>query len=69
MTNLFEFLGSEIAATDGEEAFDTVCLDFAKAFDKVTHKVQLKKLTAHGAAVRLLARVENWLSNRQQNSP
>jgi hypothetical protein len=47
-------------------SFDTIFLDFAKAFDKVPTRRLLKKVRAHGITGKLLAWIENWLTNRRQ---
>ena len=51
---------------DKEKADDVVCLDFAKAFDKVPHKRLEKKLIACGICGRLLRWLASWLSKRRQ---
>ena len=45
---------------------DAIYLDFSKAFDKVDHKILLKKLYAYGIRGNLLAWLECYLSNREQ---
>ena len=53
-------------ALDNKTQTDAILLDFAKAFDKVTHKRLLYKLTAYG----ITGSTHNWityfLSNRKQ---
>ncbi len=44
VTNLLEFLEKATVLVNRGEAFDIVYLDFAKAFDKVSHKKLLKKM-------------------------
>jgi len=41
-------------------------IDFAKAFDKVSHKRLLLKLKAHGIDVKLNNWIAEWLRNRTQ---
>ena len=48
------------------EGTDTIYLDFAKAFDKVDHKLLLKKLTSVGIKGKLLNWLKAFLSNRKQ---
>ena len=48
------------------EGTDTVYLDFAKAFDKVDHKLLLKKLESVGIKGKLLNWLKAFLSNRKQ---
>ena len=45
---------------------DAIYLDFAKAFDKVDHKILLDKLYAYGIRGNLLAWIKSYLSNRVQ---
>jgi hypothetical protein len=46
-TNLLAFFEKVTAEIDGGGSFDTVFLDFAKAFDKVPKERLLKKVKAH----------------------
>ena len=48
------------------EGTDTIYLDFAKAFDKVDHKILLSKLKKVGIRGKLLNWLKAFLSNRQQ---
>ena len=45
---------------------DTVYLDFAKAFDKVDHKLLLKKIHSFGIRGKLLKWLEAFLTDRKQ---
>ena len=45
---------------------DVVYLDFAKAFDKVDHKILLKKVRQFGITGKLYLWIESFLSNRSQ---
>ena len=45
---------------------DSIYLDFAKAFDKVDHKILLAKLSALGVRGKLLTWIESFLSSRTQ---
>lgn len=47
-------------------AVETVYLDFAKAFDKINHKVLLKKLRLLGVGGKLFSILSSYLSNRKQ---
>jgi hypothetical protein len=47
-TNLIEFLDYISKIQDNGEAADAIFLDFAKAFDKVTHKRLMEKVKAVG---------------------
>ena len=46
---------------------DTVYLDFAKAFDKVDHRIVLKKLSILGIRGKVLAWIESFLLSRTQS--
>jgi Reverse transcriptase (RNA-dependent DNA polymerase)/Endonuclease-reverse transcriptase len=65
-TNLLAFFEKVTAEIDGGGSFDTIFLDFAKAFDKVPKERLLKKVKAHGITGNLLKWIRNWLSNRRQ---
>ena len=65
-TNLLEFFEKVTASVDDGTPFDTVFLDFAKAFDKVPVERLLKKLHVHGIRGKLLAWVRSWLTDRKQ---
>jgi hypothetical protein len=65
-TNLLSFFEKVTSSIDSGRAFDTVFLDFAKAFDKVPAERLLKKVRAHGISGDLLTWIRNWLTNRRQ---
>jgi hypothetical protein len=46
---------------------DVIYLDFAKAFDKVSHKILLKKLENLGIGGKILTWLKSFLSNRFQS--
>ena len=46
---------------------DTVYLDFAKAFDKVDHRIVLKKLSILGVRGKVLSWIESFLLSRTQS--
>ena len=45
---------------------DTIYLDYAKAFDKVDHKLLLRKLRIYGFPNKLVNWIESFLTNRTQ---
>ena len=45
---------------------DAIYLDFAKAFDKVSHKKLMQKIKAHSIGGKILAWIKGWLSERKQ---
>ena len=46
--------------------FDCIYLDFAKAFDKVSHKRLITKLKSYGISGTLLRWITDFLKNRSQ---
>ena len=51
---------------DGADT-DTIYLDFAKAFDKVDHRLLLAKMRKLGFHERLVKWIESFLSDRKQS--
>ena len=45
---------------------DTIVLDFAKAFDKVSHSLLIHKLQRYGISGHVKSWIESFLSERQQ---
>ena len=66
MTNLLETLDIITDAVNKGKSVDFVLLDFAKAFDKVSHEKLLLKLEAYGIDSILVRGVKGFLSNRRQ---
>jgi len=66
LTNLLEFLDKVTGYVDSGDNVDVVFLDFAKAFDKVSHRRLLLKLEAHGIDSKLINWIAEWLRNRVQ---
>ena len=46
--------------------FDFICLDYAKAFDKVDYKLLLKKLHIYGIHPKIIKWIESFLLDRKQ---
>ena len=46
--------------------FDSIHLDYAKAFDKVDHKILLQKMKLYGIHTTLINWINNFLSVRMQ---
>ena len=65
-TNLLEFLDRITSILDNGNAVDIIYLDYAKAFDKISHKKLIKKLHAHGIRGNVLKWIKDWLTNREQ---
>jgi len=57
LTNLLAFLDRVTGCIDTGDSVDVVFLDFAKAFDKVSHRRLAVKLQSHGIKDLLL----NWI--------
>jgi len=55
-----------LTMVENSEKVDAVYLDFAKAFDKVDHKILLKKLESLGIRGKILRWIKSFLTNRQQ---
>jgi len=51
---------------DTGDSVDVIFLDFAKAFDKVSHTRLILKLRAHGIDGKLSNWIAEWLHNRIQ---
>ena len=48
-----------------EKRIDTIFLDFAKAFDKVDHKILLEKVKKHGIGGKIGRWIEEFLKDRK----
>ena len=46
--------------------FDSIYLDFAKAFDKVDHEILMKKLQLYGIHPKMINWIRSFLTNRMQ---
>ena len=66
MTNLLETLDIITDAVNKGHPVDLILLDFAKAFDKVSHEKLLLKLEAYGVENLLVKWIKGFLSNRKQ---
>ena len=66
LTNLLSFYSEVFEAVDNGKAYDTVYLDFSKAFDRVPHERLLKKVEAHGIGGEVLGWISEWLKGRKQ---
>ncbi len=65
-TNLLETLDIVTESLNRRFAVDLIFLDFAKAFDKVSHSELLTKLIAYGFDEKIVAWINSFLKNRQQ---
>lgn len=66
VTNLIEFLDVVMDYLDNKDGVDVIFLDFAKAFDKVSHVLLLKKLSSHGIGGKVYSWIKAWLTDRVQ---
>ena len=66
VTNLLSFYTKVYKASDNNENYDVIYLDFSKAFDKVPHQRLLNKIKAHGIGGKVLEWIRAWISNRKQ---
>ena len=66
LTNLLTFLDRVTGCIDTGDSVDVVFLDFAKAFDKVSHSRLAVKLESHGIKGLLLNWIMQWLHDRKQ---
>ena len=66
LTQLLHHFDDVLEALTNNMDFDSIFLDYAKAFDKVDHKILLKKLHLYGIHHRLIRWIEYFLSNRMQ---
>jgi len=53
-------------ALDSGQNFDTILLDFKRAFDKVPFRHMLAKVKSHGIGGRVLKWIEDWTRGRKQ---
>ena len=67
-SNLLEALNDWTLAVNDRKSIGAAYIDFAKAFDTVSHAKLLCKLQAHGVRGNLLHWIENFLSGRTQQT-
>ena len=68
VTQLLGFLHEIGQAIDKGQQSDVIYLDFAKAFDSVSHPRLILKLHHYGIRGKLLGWLENYLTNRSQRT-
>ena len=66
LTQLLHHMDEVLKALENGKNVDVVYLDFAKAFDKVDHKILMKKVYQFGIRGKLYTWIENFISNRYQ---
>ena len=66
LTQLLHHFNDALESITNNSDFDSIYLDYAKAFDKVDHKLLLKKLQIYGVHSRIIRWIESFLQNRKQ---
>ena len=66
ITQIMCYYDSVLSMMEEGNPVDAIYLDFSKAFDKVDHKILLKKVQSVGIDGKLLKWIESFLTNRQQ---
>ena len=61
LTQLLHHFDDELESITNNSDFDSIYLDYAKAFDKVDHKLLLKKLQIYGVHSRIIRWIESFL--------
>ena len=68
LTNLLILLENITKSLDEGDNVDLIYLDFAKAFDKVSHSKLIDKLERHGISGKVKDWVSAWLRDRFQRT-
>ena len=66
LTQLLQLVHHWFSVLDKQGAIDVAFLDFAKAFDKVSHPHLINKLKSYGISDPLIEWINNFLSGRKQ---
>ena len=66
LTQLLQLVHHWFSVLDKQGAIDVAFLDFAKAFDKVSHNHLINKLKSYGISDPLIEWINNFLSGRKQ---
>ena len=64
MTSLLEFFEEVTKKLDKREPVDVIYLDFQKDFDMVPYRRLLNKLRANGVRGKVMAWIEDWMTER-----
>ena len=65
-TQLLVTLEHWTKSIDDRKCIDVAYLDFSKAFDTISHKKLIQKLSFYGISAKFIRLFENYLSNRKQ---
>ena len=66
LTQLLHHFDDSLESITNNSDFDSIYLDYAKAFDKVDHKLLLKKLQIYGVHSKIIRWIESLLQNCKQ---
>jgi hypothetical protein len=66
LTQLLHHFDDVLESLTNNSDFDSIYLDYAKAFDKVDHKLLIRKLALHGIHPKIIKWIESFLSDRKQ---
>lgn len=66
ITNLTEFTNFAIKTVENKSQLDVIYTDFSKAFDRLSHKIIIRKLFELGVHSSMLSWLQSYLSNRTQ---
>jgi len=66
VSNLIEYLEEITSMLDAGLPVDAVYIDYAKCFDKISHRHLLFKISRYGITGKIISWLRNWLKNRKQ---
>ena len=66
LTQLLHHFDDVFESLTNRADFDSIYLDYAKAFDKVDHKLLIRKLHLYGLNPKIIKWIESFLSDRKQ---
>ena len=66
LTQLLHHFDDVLLAVTSNSDFDSIYLDYAKAFDKVDHALLLRKLQIYDIHPKIIRWIESFLQNRKQ---
>ena len=66
LTQLLHHFDDVVDSLTNNSDFDSIYLDYAKAFDKVDHKLLLRKLQLYGIHPKIIEWIKSFLSDRKQ---
>ena len=67
LTNLITSIRNWLSSLDNRKSTDVIYIDFAKAFDSISHPKLLHKIKSYGISGKLFSWISAWLSNRSQS--